>query len=241
MLGRHFKKFRKRWMVLSNHQLYSFKQEKEYQNPTEVIDLYEYDQCTASSENNSSTAFEIISEEGDSEFHFQASSENERKDWVKHINKIIRLKPHKLRKSSSLPKSETKTKPKVRPLSSKNKRKSLIHKPQTSNVDTNNNNSNNNNSNKNKKNSDKFNNAMNKRPKSAKLGAKPDLSNSHSNPSKPNNKDKDSKNKTKKKVKQKREKKNVHAGLANINIDWMIEMIEMIEMDEMGEQMINDK
>ena len=37
--GRHFKRWKKRWFVLQDSTLYSFKKESVYENPTEVIDL----------------------------------------------------------------------------------------------------------------------------------------------------------------------------------------------------------
>ena len=37
--SRHIKSWRKRWFVLTNNTLYSFKDTKQYRNPTEVINL----------------------------------------------------------------------------------------------------------------------------------------------------------------------------------------------------------
>ena len=41
--SKHLKSMRKRWIVLINNHLYSFKEEKNYNDPTEIFDLTLYD------------------------------------------------------------------------------------------------------------------------------------------------------------------------------------------------------
>lgn len=78
-------------MVLDGQKLYSFKQEKEYDNPTEIIDLKQFSKCIKSTTNESDTAFDILSkdEKKENNYYFLASSEAERKNWSKHINAAI--------------------------------------------------------------------------------------------------------------------------------------------------------
>ena len=77
-----WKTYRKRWMVLEGHTLYSFKEEKNYDNPTEIFDLRIYNKAKASSDGKTGQ-FELSSP-NDSRI-FLASSEHEMKDWIKHI------------------------------------------------------------------------------------------------------------------------------------------------------------
>eukprot|EP00483_Globobulimina_turgida_P003274 UN03279 len=77
-----WKTYRKRWMVLQGHMLYSFKEEKQYENPTEIFDLRIYNKAKKSPDGKSGQ-FELSSP-NDSRI-FLASSEHEMKDWVKHI------------------------------------------------------------------------------------------------------------------------------------------------------------
>jgi len=77
-----WKSYRKRWMVLHGHMLYSFKKEKEYEDPTEIFDLRIYNKATKSSDGKTGQ-FELSSP-NDSRI-FLASSSNEMRDWIKHI------------------------------------------------------------------------------------------------------------------------------------------------------------
>merc|ERR1712154_745336 len=77
-----WKTYRKRWMVLQGYMLYSFKEEKEYDNPTEIFDLRIYNKAKKSSDGKTGQ-FELSSP-NDCRI-FLASSENEMKDWIKYI------------------------------------------------------------------------------------------------------------------------------------------------------------
>eukprot|EP01084_Bolivina_argentea_P250701 420171_1 len=77
-----FKTYRKRWMVLEGSILYSFKQEKQYDNPTEIFDLTIYNKVQPL-DNETTGQFEILS--SNDKRIFVASSENEMKEWMKCI------------------------------------------------------------------------------------------------------------------------------------------------------------
>ena len=79
-----WKTYRKRWMVLQGYMLYSFKEEKEYDNPTEIFDLRIYNKAKKSTGDGAKTGQFELSSPNDSRI-FLASSENEMKDWIKYI------------------------------------------------------------------------------------------------------------------------------------------------------------
>eukprot|EP01083_Nonionella_stella_P015257 42691_1 len=90
-----WKTYRKRWMVLQGHTLYSFKEEKVYDNPTEVFDLRIFNTAKKSTDGKTGQ-FEVSSP--DDSRTFVASSNNEMKDWIKHIKAASKSK----KKSSSI-------------------------------------------------------------------------------------------------------------------------------------------
>ena len=73
-----WKTYRKRWMVLQGHTLYSFKDEKDYENPTEIFDLKIYNKAEPSA-NGRTGQFELSSPNDTRTF--LASSENEMKGY----------------------------------------------------------------------------------------------------------------------------------------------------------------
>eukprot|EP01084_Bolivina_argentea_P206686 352804_1 len=82
----YLKKLRKRWMVLKHKNLYSYKQERIYENPTEVIDICKYKdvQCI---QDNQHAKFELIC--GKYKRVFLASNVNDMNQWVECIKNII--------------------------------------------------------------------------------------------------------------------------------------------------------
>lgn len=83
-------------MVLQGYMLYSFKEEKQYSDPTEIFDLRIYNKAKKSTGDNAKTGQFELSSPNDSRI-FLASSENEMKDWIKHI----KLAANSKKKSSS--------------------------------------------------------------------------------------------------------------------------------------------
>ena len=96
-----WKTYRKRWMVLQGFMLYSFKNEKEYDDPTEIFDLRIY--STAKRSEDGKTGQFELSSPNDMRI-FCASSENEMKNWIKHIKSASNYK----KRSGSQPSLTTK-------------------------------------------------------------------------------------------------------------------------------------
>eukprot|EP00467_Chlorarachnion_reptans_P024745 CAMPEP_0114525638 /NCGR_PEP_ID=MMETSP0109-20121206/22544_1 /TAXON_ID=29199 /ORGANISM="Chlorarachnion reptans, Strain CCCM449" /LENGTH=129 /DNA_ID=CAMNT_0001707259 /DNA_START=139 /DNA_END=528 /DNA_ORIENTATION=- len=90
--SRFLKTWRKRWFVLDGHVLYSFKEEKVYENPTEVIDLSIYNSVKSSEQyTNRKNSFDVASREN--VFSMVASSSAEKEDWIRKVGSII-VKKH---------------------------------------------------------------------------------------------------------------------------------------------------
>merc|ERR1712154_331950 len=106
-----WKTYRKRWMVLQGYMLYSFKEEKEYDNPTEIFDLRIYNKAKKSSDGKTGQ-FELSSP-NDCRI-FLASSENEMKDWIKYIKSASNSK--KKASSVSITKNSSNEIPQLRPI-----------------------------------------------------------------------------------------------------------------------------
>mmetsp|Transcript_76907 Transcript_76907/g.89359 ORF Transcript_76907/g.89359 Transcript_76907/m.89359 type:complete len:118 (+) Transcript_76907:44-397(+) len=89
--SRIFKSWRKRWFVLTPTHLYSFKDERVYKSPTEVISLKE---CTtvksAEEDTHKENTFRVDSAERS--FYIQASSTSEKEAWIGAIGKAM-VKP----------------------------------------------------------------------------------------------------------------------------------------------------
>eukprot|EP01084_Bolivina_argentea_P123122 218209_1 len=84
----YIKTLRRRWMVLKNDKrMYSYKQEKHYKNPTEIIDLNSCENVKVLSANK----FALIYENNKQRM-FVAESRNQVNDWIKHIKSIITQK-----------------------------------------------------------------------------------------------------------------------------------------------------
>eukprot|EP00808_Paulinella_micropora_P007860 g59140.t1 len=86
--SRHLKRWKKRWFVLQDSTLYSFKKEKDYQNPTETIDLRVFSSVKSSEDyTNRTHSFDVYS--ADMVFSMVASSETEKEDWIRAIGRAI--------------------------------------------------------------------------------------------------------------------------------------------------------
>eukprot|EP01084_Bolivina_argentea_P225998 381818_1 len=91
---RHLRKWRPRWVVLEGSTLHTFKKEKDYANPTEIIDLKVFS-SVKSSEDHTHKAFSFDVYSAELRFSFVATSENDKKDWITHIGKAIALSYNK--------------------------------------------------------------------------------------------------------------------------------------------------
>ncbi len=75
---------------INNLTLHTFKKEKDYANPTGIIDLKVFS-CVKSSEDHTHKAFSFDVYSPESRFSFVAKSENDKEDWIRHIGKAIVL------------------------------------------------------------------------------------------------------------------------------------------------------
>lgn len=83
-------------MVLEGSTLHTFKKEKDYANPTEIIDLKVFSSVKSSEDQTHKPfSFDVYSPE--SRFSFVAKSENDKEDWIRHIGKAIVLSNTKVR------------------------------------------------------------------------------------------------------------------------------------------------
>lgn len=86
--SRHLKRWKKRWFVLQDSTLYSFKKEKTYENPTEVVDLRVFSSVKSSEDyTNRINSFDVYS--ADMVFSMVAASETEKEDWIRAIGRAI--------------------------------------------------------------------------------------------------------------------------------------------------------
>jgi len=75
---------------LEGSTLHTFKKEKDYANPTEIIDLKVFSSVKSSEDHTHKPfSFDVYSPE--SRFSFVAKSENDKEDWIRHIGKAIVL------------------------------------------------------------------------------------------------------------------------------------------------------
>lgn len=88
--SRHLRRWKRRWLVLENSTLYSFKAEKSYRDPTEVIDLRVFSSVKSSEDyTNKPNSFDVYST--DMVFSMVADTESEKEDWIRAIGKAIVL------------------------------------------------------------------------------------------------------------------------------------------------------
>ena len=94
----HLNVWRKRWIVIDNGKLYTFKNKHHYNNPTEIIDLTDSSCFVRDNEDNKDHrndnkrhTFDLYTFQ--SKYSFSTSSYNEKKKWMSII-KIISVKLH---------------------------------------------------------------------------------------------------------------------------------------------------
>ena len=93
--SRHLRRWKRRWIVLEGSTLYSFKQEKVYDNPTEQIDLKVFSSVKSSEDHtHKQYSFDVYSQE--MRFSMVAQTENEKEDWIRHIGKAIVMSNQKV-------------------------------------------------------------------------------------------------------------------------------------------------
>lgn len=93
--SRHFRRWRRRWIVLEGSKLYSFKNERKYENPTEIIDLKIFSSVKSSEDQtHKQYSFDVYSPE--MRFSMVAGTENEKEDWIRHIGKAIVMSNQKV-------------------------------------------------------------------------------------------------------------------------------------------------
>mmetsp|Transcript_31716 Transcript_31716/g.51322 ORF Transcript_31716/g.51322 Transcript_31716/m.51322 type:complete len:158 (-) Transcript_31716:312-785(-) len=92
--SRHLRKWRPRWVVLEGATLHTFKKERDYANPTEIIDLKVFSSVKSSEDaTHKSFSFDVYSPVA--RFSFVAKSDTEKEDWIRHIGKAIVLSNNK--------------------------------------------------------------------------------------------------------------------------------------------------
>ena len=82
--SRYFRVWRRRWIVLDGSKIYSFKNERKYENPTEIIDLKLFSSVKSSEDQTQKQySFDIYSPE--MRFSMVAQTQNEKEDWIRYI------------------------------------------------------------------------------------------------------------------------------------------------------------
>jgi len=85
--SRYMKRWKRRWFVLDGSMLYSFKKEKQYIDPTEVIDLKVYSSVKSSHRTGRGNSFDLYS--ANHTFSLIAVSEAEKEDWIRSLGRAI--------------------------------------------------------------------------------------------------------------------------------------------------------
>jgi len=86
--SRHFKRWRKRWFVLQDSTLYSFKKERVYDTPTEIVDLRVFSSVKSSEDyTHRAHSFDVYST--DMVFSMVAPAEGDKEDWIRAIGRAI--------------------------------------------------------------------------------------------------------------------------------------------------------
>jgi len=86
--SRVFKRWRRRWFVLQDSTLYSFKRERVYDTPTEIIDLRVFSSVKSSEDyTHRAHSFDVYST--DMVFSMVAPAEGDKEDWIRAIGRAI--------------------------------------------------------------------------------------------------------------------------------------------------------
>merc|ERR1719427_2404836 len=86
--SRHLKQWRRRWFILDDNKLYSFKDKDDSKNATEIIDLKIFSSVKSSEDfTGKANSFDVYSP--DFVFSMAAESEGEKEDWIRAIGRAI--------------------------------------------------------------------------------------------------------------------------------------------------------
>merc|ERR1719454_1474318 len=97
--SRHLKQWRKRWFVLDDNKLYSFKSKDEMKNATETIDLKVFSSVKSSEDfTGKANSFDVYSP--DFVFSMAAECESDKEDWIRAIGRAIVMSHTKLAQDS---------------------------------------------------------------------------------------------------------------------------------------------
>jgi len=93
--SRHLKQWRKRWFILDDNKLYSFKDKDNTKDATETIDLKVFSSVKSSEDfTGKQNSFDVYSP--DFVFSMAAESEGEKEDWIRAIGRAIVMSHTKL-------------------------------------------------------------------------------------------------------------------------------------------------
>jgi len=92
--SRHLKQWRRRWFVLDDNKLYSFKSKDEMKSATETIDLKVFSSVKSSEDfTGKANSFDVYSP--DFVFSMAAETESAKEDWIRAIGKAIVMSHNK--------------------------------------------------------------------------------------------------------------------------------------------------
>ncbi|CAD8213772.1 unnamed protein product [Paramecium octaurelia] len=84
--SRFLKKWHKRWVVLTNFTLYTFKKQQQYNNPTEVIDLNHIVSIKQADDQELQKVNSISIQTHDSIFYLVVQDEQQQQQWINLIS-----------------------------------------------------------------------------------------------------------------------------------------------------------
>ncbi|CAD8212750.1 unnamed protein product [Paramecium pentaurelia] len=91
--SRFLKKWHKRWIVLTNFTLYTFKKQQQYNNPTEVIDLNQIVSIKQADDHELQKLNSITIQTHDSIFYLIVQDEQQQQQWISIISsQLLKLK-----------------------------------------------------------------------------------------------------------------------------------------------------
>jgi hypothetical protein len=93
--SRHLKQWRKRWFILDDNKLYSFKDKDNTKDATETIDLKVFSSVKSSEDyTGKPNSFDVYSP--DFIFSMAAENETDKEDWIRAIGRAIVMSHTKL-------------------------------------------------------------------------------------------------------------------------------------------------